>query len=230
MTGATINWEIIRLVVFDVDGTLYNQQAMRLRILRDLVGYSIASRSLETPMTLRLYRKLRETMGEHEVDGFDGELVARTAQEVGVEESKVQSIVREWIEQRPLAHIRACRYPNVVELFAALKRRNKIVGIFSDYPAAEKLRAMELSADIIVSAVDKNVGILKPHPRGLVVVMSAAGVGPEATILIGDRAERDGEAARRAGAASLIRSNRPIKGWSCFANYGDPHFSPLLNA
>jgi HAD superfamily hydrolase (TIGR01549 family) len=230
MTGATINWEIIRLVVFDVDGTLYNQQAMRLRILRDLAGYSIASRSLETPTTLHLYRKLRETMGEHEVDAFDGELVARTAQEAGVEESKVQSIVREWIEQRPLAHIRACRYPNVVELFAALKRRNKIVGIFSDYPAAEKLRAMELSADIIVSAVDKNVGILKPHPRGLVVLMSAAGVGPEATILIGDRAERDGEAARRAGAASLIRSNRPIKGWSCFANYGDPHFSHLLNA
>jgi len=38
------------------------------------------------------------------------------------------------MEQRPLAHIRACRYPHVVELFAALKRRNKIIGIFSDYP------------------------------------------------------------------------------------------------
>jgi putative hydrolase of the HAD superfamily len=42
-------------------------------------------------------------------------------------------------------------YPHVVELFAALKSRNKIIGIFSDYPAVEKLRAMDLKADIIVS-------------------------------------------------------------------------------
>jgi FMN phosphatase YigB (HAD superfamily) len=69
-------------------------------------------------------------------------------------------------------------YPHVVELFAALKSRNKIIGIFSDYPAVEKLRAMDLKADIIVSEIDENVGILKPNPRGLAVIMAAAGVGP----------------------------------------------------
>ena len=41
--------------------------------------------------------------------------------------------------------------------FAALKSRNKTIGIFSDYPAVEKLRAMDLKADIVVSAAD--VGI-----------------------------------------------------------------------
>ena len=227
MMGTAIDWASIRLVVFDVDGTLYSQKALRLRMLKELVGYTLASRSLETLRTLRLYRKIRETMGEQEVDGFDRVLIARTAREAGAEQAKVQSLVREWMEQRPLAHIRACRYPQVAELFAALKSRNKIIGIFSDYPAVEKLRAMDLKADIVVSAAD--VGILKPNPRGLAVIMTAAGVGPQETILIGDRIERDGEAAQRIGAASLIRSNRPIKGWLSFANYAAPQFSPLLD-
>jgi HAD superfamily hydrolase (TIGR01549 family) len=229
MTGAPVNWESIRLVVFDVDGTLYNQKALRLRMLKGLVGHTIASRSLETLIILRFYRKLREMIGEQEIDGFESVLLARTAQKAGVEQAKVRSLVREWMEQRPLAHIRACRYPHVLELFAALKRRNKIIGIFSDYPAVEKLRAMDLKADIIVSATDENVGILKPNPRGLAVIMAAAGVGPQETILIGDRTERDGEAAQRAGTASLIRSNKPIKGWLCFANYVAPQFSLLLD-
>ena len=59
--------------------------------------------------------------------------------------------------------------------------------------------------------------------------MTAAGVGPQETILIGEIIERDGEAAQRVGAASLIRSNRPIKGWLSFANYAAPQFSPLLD-
>jgi FMN phosphatase YigB (HAD superfamily) len=76
MTGPAINWESIRLVVFDVDGTLYNQKTLRLRILKDLLGHTIASRSLETLMILRLYRKLRETIGKQEIDGFERVLLA----------------------------------------------------------------------------------------------------------------------------------------------------------
>jgi putative hydrolase of the HAD superfamily len=228
MTKAAIDWEQIRLVVFDVDGTLYSQKALRLRMLKDLVGHTIASRSLDTLKTLRLYRKIRETIGKQEIDGFDSVLIACTAQKAAVEPAKVQSLVREWMERRPLAHIRACRYPRIVELFAALRSRNKIIGIFSDYPAAEKLQAMGLKADFVVSAVD--VGVLKPNPRGLDAVMVAAGVGPQQTILIGDRIDRDGEAARRAGVTSLIRSGRQISGWSCFSNYSAPEFSPLLDA
>ena len=69
--GTAIDWASIRLVVFDVDGTLYSQKALRLRMLKELVGHTVASRSLETLRTLRLYRKIRETMGEQEVDGFE---------------------------------------------------------------------------------------------------------------------------------------------------------------
>lgn len=228
MSDAAPNWDNVRLVVFDVDGTLYDQRAMRLRILIELAGNALGTRSLVTVRTLSRYRRLRETIGEKEIDGFEDILVARAAEASRIRETTLRAIVSEWMEKRPLAHIRACRYPHIVDLFAALRRRGKIIGIFSDYPAFEKLHAMELTADHIVAAGDPNVGILKPHSRGLEVLMNTAGIGPSETVFVGDRVDRDGEAARRAGVTALIRSNTPIDGWLVFSSFSDALFAPLL--
>jgi putative hydrolase of the HAD superfamily len=225
---AGFNWDAARLVVFDVDGTLYDQRAMRLRMMREVVGNAIWSRCLTNLRVLRTYRQYHETIGDQEIDGFADALVVRTAEATDEEVQTVRAIVAEWIEVRPLAHIRACRYPHVDKLFAALHRQSKKIGIFSDYPAIEKLCAMELAADHVVSAGDEDVGILKPHPRGLELLMERAGVSPDETIMIGDRIERDGEAARRAGVTALIRSNRSLEGWLSFSRFSDPLFAPLL--
>lgn len=227
MTAAGINWADIRLVVFDVDGTLYDQRAMRLRMLRELLGDVLRSRSLTVPRIVRTYRRLREALGDAGAGDFEDVLIARTAEKHGLARETVRAVVTEWIETRPLAHVRACRYPHVCELFAALKRQGKAIGVFSDYPAVEKLRAMELPADHVVAAGDTGVGFLKPHPRGLEVLMQAAGTGPAETILVGDRVERDGEAARRAGVTALIRSERPVPGWIGFSRFSDALFAPL---
>ena len=48
-------------------------------------------------------------------------------------------------------------------MFAGLQRAGKKIGIFSDYPATEKLAAMGLAVHHVVAAND--VGLLKP--RGL---------------------------------------------------------------
>jgi FMN phosphatase YigB (HAD superfamily) len=85
-----------------------------------------------------------------------------------------------------------------------------------------------LSADHVVSATDEGVGVLKPHPRGLELLISAAGAKAHQTMLIGDRADRDGLAAQRAGALALIRSSRPMEAWRTFKSFDDPVFAPLL--
>jgi len=227
MSGPEIDWSAIRLVVFDVDGTLYDQRAMRSRMLRELVINIAETRSLVTPRVLRNYRRTREAVSKHEVRDFEEPLIAQSARLSGVGPDRVRTIVAEWIEHRPIAHMRACRFPHVSELFAALSRNEKRIGIFSDYPASEKLRGMDLSADYLVAAGDASVGILKPHPRGLRFLMDLAGIGPGETIMIGDRIEKDGEAARRAGVASLIRSDRPKSGCPTFSGFSDPVFAPL---
>lgn len=224
-----MDWKALKLIVFDVDGTLYDQRALRQRMLIDIIRHSLASRSLATLHVLRIYRALREMIGDEEIYGFDDVLLERTAQKARVDKASVQVIVDEWIHRRPLAYLRACRYPGVKELFVALRESGKKIGVFSDYPALDKLDAMGLEADFVTNAADPNIGILKPHPRGLETIIAAAGVSPLETLMIGDRIERDGEAARRAGVMVLIRTPRPIAGWPCFAAYASPIFQPLLD-
>jgi putative hydrolase of the HAD superfamily len=230
MNKCAIDWGEIQLVVFDVDGTLYDQGRLRRRMLLELIGHALATRSLTTVRTVRLYRRLREAFSEDGVEQFEDRLVAQTARDLGRDPAAVRDLVGEWMERRPLAHLGACRAPMVGELFDALRRHGKRLGILSDYPAHDKLRVLNLTAEFVVSATDEQVGVLKPSPRGLQVVMAAAGVSPAATLLIGDRDDRDGEAARRAGARALIRSASPVAGRACFATFADDVFRAVYES
>ncbi|PDV86095.1 haloacid dehalogenase [Rhizobium sp. H4] len=227
MIARNVDWGSIRFVVFDVDGTLYSQRRLRLRMSGELIADAVARGSLTNLRVLRAYRSLRETIGAEEIDDFESTLMARIVARTGEPAERIEAIVSEWISRRPLTHIASCRYDGLVELFAGLRRQNKAIGIYSDYPADEKLQRMNLSADYILAASDPGVGIQKPHPRGLHMLMQRAGVGPEQTVLIGDRPERDGLAARRAGVLPLIRSNVPREGWLTFSSYSDPVFETL---
>ena len=135
-----------------------------------------------------------------------------------------EQLADEWIEERLLPYLARCRYPGLQDLFPAFRRKKKIVDVLSDYPADAKLAAPGLSADLVISGRGDRVRLLKPHPRGLLVLLADAGVKPQSALLIGDRLERDGFAARRTGLRALIRSAKPIGGWHTFASYGGPMF------
>lgn len=222
------DWDAIRLVVFDVDGTLYRQRPVRARMLRDLLLHSLWKRDLNVVSVLASYRRIRERLGNEQVADFERVLLAETAASTSNSAECVRSIVAEWIERRPVPYLVDCRYPGLRELFAGLRRKNKSIGILSDYPANAKLNALELAADYIVSAGDEGVGRLKPHPRGLQALIAEAGAETHTTLMIGDRPDRDGLAARRIGAWALIRSPRPIKGWQTFSTFDDALFAPIL--
>jgi FMN phosphatase YigB (HAD superfamily) len=225
---APSDWDGIRLVVFDVDGTLYSQARLRVRMTRDMLLHTAGTRSLDVIAVIRAYRRIREHLSEREVPNFETVLIAETAAATGRSADAIRSIVDEWIEQRPLPYLAACRYPELAELFAGLRRKAKIIGVLSDYPARAKLTALGLDADHVVCAGDEGIGLLKPNPRGLQAMMEAAGATPFQTVLIGDRADRDGAAAKRAGAWPLIRSAKPIGDWQTFARFDDAIFRNFL--
>jgi len=231
MSGAAFqpsDWKDIRLVAFDVDGTLYRQRPLRLRMARDLILHTLTKADLAPIAVLGKFRRIRERLGHERADGFEAALMAETAAASGRSREAVHALVDDWIETRPLPYLAACRYDGVAELFAGLGRHGKTIGVLSDYPAKAKLAALGLAADHVVTASDPGVGILKPHPRGLQALMAKAGAVPAATLLIGDRADRDGVAAREAGAQVLIRSARPIEGWQTFDRFDSPLFAPML--
>ena len=226
-TSSAPDWGNIRLVVFDVDGTLYDQRGLRLCMLREMLLAALSSRKVDFIRILRVYRHLREELGERMEEDFDRHLIAQTAAAVGCTEDRVSATALEWLEQRPLRHLARYRFPHLQTLFQGLRRHGKTIGILSDYPAREKIAALGLEADHIVSAGDEGVRVLKPHPRGLQALMARAGVNPGQTVLIGDRPERDGEAARAARAHSLILSRKTRDGWRTFQRYDDPLFVPV---
>ena len=209
-TGPAVDWPRVRAVVFDVDGTLYDPRPLRLRMAREL-----ALRCLTRPATLgdarvlQTFRRTREELSDEEAAGIGRLQYERAAERAGVPVARVEAVVAEWILERPLRHVAACPRSGIRRLFARLRDEGRRLGVWSDYPAAGKLEALGLRADAVVCATDPEVDRLKPQPAGLERILAALAVTPAEALLIGDRDERDGEAARRLGCPYLLVTGRP---------------------
>jgi phosphoglycolate phosphatase len=229
---AAIDWSTIDLVVFDVDGTLYDQRQLRIGMLRQLISHTLQTRSLNTLLTLRTFRRVREALGEvgDEQAGADfmTQQYAQTASRHHTTPAAVRELTDEWMEQRPLPLLAACRYAQVAEVFAGVRAAGKKIAAFSDYPATAKLAALGLRADVVVCATDAGIARLKPDPAGLLEILRQTGVAPERALMIGDRFDRDAAAAERAGVRALIRSRQAHARWPTFQGYDDAVFQPLL--
>lgn len=191
----------------------------------ELLRYSLRHRDLTPIRVLHLYRSIRESAGDEDVTDYEDHVVMSVAKRLGLDLAKVRGIVGEWINRRPLPHLLACRYPAIDQLFDQIRNSGRKIGILSDYAAMDKLGALGLCADYVVSAGD--VGALKPNPRGLLRVMEMAHETPDTTVLIGDRADRDGAVAQRAGVRCLLRSSRQIADLTCFNAYDAPLFGGI---
>jgi phosphoglycolate phosphatase/putative hydrolase of the HAD superfamily len=227
--NALLDWRQIDLVVFDVDGTLYDQRRLRLAMLRRLLAATWQTRSLDTLKTLRTFRQVREALGDHPEADFMRLQYARTASRRDTSEAQVRALTAEWMEQRPLPLLAGCRYPHLDTLFAGLRAAGKQVAVFSDYPALDKLAALGLQARPVVCATDAGIARLKPDPLGLLEILRQTGVAAQRALMIGDRFDRDALAASRAGVRALIRSRQPHPEFDTFRAYDDPVFQPMLN-
>lgn len=221
------DWDRIRLVVFDLDGTLYRQRPLRIAMAAELVAHSLRNRSFADMRTLSIYRREREALGERASDDFMTELVLDVARQTGRTRDAVDRLVAEWIEQRPLRHLRRSRVAGASEVFDGLRCRGVAIGVWSDYPVAAKLAALDLAADHMRSACDGDILCLKPGPKGLLAIMDAVGVGACETLMIGDRHDRDAAAAARAGVPAILRTAAAVPGHHCFRDFTDPLFAPV---
>jgi phosphoglycolate phosphatase/putative hydrolase of the HAD superfamily len=140
------------------------------------------------------------------------------AQVSKVPPEKVRQVVREWMFEKPLRHLSVCRYQGVLEIFSYLRKRNICIGIFSDYPARDKLGVLGLSPDVVVCATDREIDCLKPDPKGLLVAAEKLQTPVDRCLFIGDRDERDGECARRAGMPYVIIDKNNKNCSNCFQN------------
>lgn len=217
-----VGWHDVKAVIFDVDGTMYNQRSLQLHMMLEILLHSISRPvRVKDMLILRRYRIQRERAAGQALDGLEESLLSATATDCRSNVDKVRGVVREWIHARPLRHLLACRASGLVEFINALKSRGVAVGVFSDYPSLEKLCALGVTVDTAVCSSDATVDRLKPDPRGLLVTCGRLGRSPTECLLIGDRDDRDGECARRAHMPYLIFRPGARPGGHVFGSYSD---------
>ena len=187
-----------KLVVFDLDGTLYNKRGLSLRMV------------LHAPLDIRNMQAERATrasmkgmwMGDekHFYETFFQRMAARmhcsaTAAEQWYNQRYMPLMVKMIGKYQPLSEW-------VMPFIAECKEKGVKMVVLSDYEyAEEKLRALGLNPELfdwVASA--PLLGGLKPAPELMHIITERMGVAPQDCLVIGDRDDTDGEMARRTGA------------------------------
>lgn len=224
----SVNWSDTALVVFDMDGTLYDQRPLRAAMAGALIGATLRERSVTTARILRIYRRIGENLPEEMPQDFCNYRLSETAAECGVSEKRVRETIDDWMHDRPLKVLKKHRPAGLQSVFRALSASGRKIAVWSDYPVQKKLASLGLQADLEVWTGDGNVSRPKPHPQGLSFVLETLGFQPQEALLIGDRFDRDWQAAKAWSVPALIRSKKRDRRAPTFWNYTDPIFEPLL--
>ncbi|MEZ4222403.1 MAG: HAD family hydrolase [Polyangiaceae bacterium] len=191
--------ETHRAWLVDLDGTLYRARPVKLRMALALAvgGWGVVG-------VLRKFRHVHEELRDHldhDVESPFLEQVQRTASALSRDAADVERIVRDWMVLRPLPHLARNRNQALLDEISNFRAKGGKTACVSDYPAREKLEALGAVAlfDVIVASGEiSGPPRLKPHPAGYLRAAKELGVDPSACLVIGDRDDADGEAARRA--------------------------------
>ncbi len=198
-----------RAVAFDLDGTLYDQKRLRM-IMAFRLGlyYVIRPFRIKDLLILKTFRKVRDHWDEIEEKSgslsIDDAQYAYVAKKCGVKPERVAKVVADWIYDNPLSALPKCADPMLASYIRDLRQNQIPVLIHSDYPIADKLHALGLEADGMYAPGDERAIDLKPSPSGLLMILKDLDLSANELLMVGDRDEKDGESARRAGVDYVI--------------------------
>lgn len=191
--------------LLDLDGTLYKSGPLKL-----VMGAELVLLGLGVIGTVRTFRQehehLREELAKDPLLCFEpsplAEQVRRTAAATGKSESAVLAVVERWMVDKPARYLRRFERASLIEEIRAFRAAGGRTAVISDYPARRKLQALGVDDlfDVVVSNGEHpKLKRLKPAPDGVLLAASELGVPPEHCLVIGDREDADGAAARAAG-------------------------------
>ena len=202
----------MKAIVLDVDGTLYRQGPLRRAMLIRLLTAHILRPGVawRTFSALRAYRQAQE----HLRDDTSGDVAAAqlrlACERSRLDRASVAACVERWMEREPLSLLGRFVQPGLVEFLEACRARGVRLATLSDYPADAKLEALGVSRyfDLNLCAQAREIGVFKPNPRGLQVVLDRLGATASEAVYVGDRADVDAAAAHAAGVPCAILTER----------------------
>ncbi len=193
-----------RLVLFDMDGTLYYQRPLQLTMGLVMVKNALCQKQgLSELITVLKYRKMREHWSDTEE--VDTKLYEALAKERKMSVEKAEDIIQRWIYDMPLQYLYRFRDDTLTEIAQSLQEKEIMIAVYSDYPTGEKQKVLELSAIPGFYGGQPEIGALKPDAKGICYIMKQYGIeDKEAVLMVGDRMSKDGQAAENAGVDYLI--------------------------
>lgn len=186
----------------DLDGTLYHAAPLKQKMALQVLMFGLYRARL-----LSTFRHLHEELRAlQKVDPcntflpspFDEQL-QRAATHTGRSMTEIRSIVTEWMIERPSKLLRKHRRESLVAEIEAFRASGGKTAVVSDYPARHKLRALGLEHlfDVVIASGEtEGLTRLKPAPDGYLLAARQLEVSPEQCLVIGDRDDADGAAAR----------------------------------
>jgi FMN phosphatase YigB (HAD superfamily) len=189
----------------DLDGTLYTARWVKLAMAVEVALFGWSALAI-----LRQFRHDHEALRDEQRAGTGLVLsqaspfasqIARTAQALNVSVEQVERTVQDWMFARPGKWIG--RFPNTRLLgeLRDFKAHGGRTALVSDYPAERKIDALKSRRlfDVVVANGEENgPRRLKPDPEGYMRASELLHVAPERCLVIGDRDDADGGAARAA--------------------------------
>ncbi len=211
-----------QLIILDLDGTLYYQKPVRLFMGMELALGMLVSKSVRKQVgIIRKVRNIREDWEDicaaeklHVSDqSLDLERAQfhYVAQLLGCSLEEVEEAISYWMDERPLKYVSFFRDRNLCEKIQQWRDQGVVVAVYSDNLIKGKTKALSVTLDYEFSAYDQGIGCMKPNPKGITHILQVCQIKPEDAIMIGDRMEKDGEAAQGAGIDYLILSRTYIK-------------------
>ncbi len=204
------NWFGYDAWLVDLDGTLYRQAPVRLAMAAELLLFG-PHRIAAIKRFRREQELLRSEIVAAAAPAESAPLdcpyqtqLTRAAARLGCSPESLAPIIREWMELRPGKWLRLFRNQRLLAEIEAFRGRGGKTAVVSDYPARTKLarlNAAQLFDFVVASGEPGGPPRLKPSPAGYLLAAELLAVRPQRCLVIGDRDDADGAAARSAGMA-----------------------------
>jgi len=187
----------IKLVSWDIDGTLYSISRMKWHLARMFLIEAAHGRGLLAGQELAALRRYRSLIDDARATG--GAVPERFLKQNHRE--SLLEIEKRWYG--PAIHKAGVRrgVNNVMSFLAA---RNIPQVCLSDYEAAYKLKVLELKGEFASIYVGEHLGLVKPSPFGFQRAAADYEIPTSSLLHIGDRVDRDYAGACAAGCQCLI--------------------------
>jgi len=182
----------IRLVSWDVDGTLYRPVALRLAIAVRFGAALLSGRGPHLYRAVVAFNRVRARLDQ---------LRAGAALPPAPADPGRSAFERELLFP---ALTTVGPRPGVREVLTELAARGLVQVVFSDYAAEEKLRALGLEGRFAACYAGEALAAPKPSPAGLLAIARDFALAPTQLLHIGDRLDTDGAAAAAFGCLVLL--------------------------